>query len=63
MAGAITGLEGPHVALATLLIVVGRAVFALLYYTGIPFIRIPAFMLGSFGSAYLAVLLVLTGAL
>ncbi|MEL7546117.1 MAG: MAPEG family protein [Pseudomonadota bacterium] len=59
--GAITSLDGPYVALATLLVIIGRAAFVLLYYTGIPFIRIPAFSLASFGTLYLGILLAHSG--
>ena len=38
-------------------IVFGRIAFILLYYTGIPFVRILGFMGGSFGSLYMAYLL------
>jgi uncharacterized MAPEG superfamily protein len=59
-AGAFTGLTGGGVELAALLIVLGRTAFALLYYTGISFIRVPAFVLGTFPSLYIAYVL-LTG--
>jgi len=51
----LTGLSGANVELATLLIVAGRAAYTLLYYTGVPFIRIPAFSLASLSTVYLAV--------
>ena len=57
-AGAVSGLQGPYIALATLLVVVGRALFVLLYYTGIPFARVPGFSLAAMGSMYLAYMLV-----
>ncbi|MEM9797337.1 MAG: MAPEG family protein [Pseudomonadota bacterium] len=53
-AGIVTGLQGPGIALAATLIVSGGAAFVLLYYTGIPFIRILGFTCGSLGSLYLA---------
>ncbi|MBL4726105.1 MAG: MAPEG family protein, partial [Rhizobiaceae bacterium] len=40
-AGALVGLEGSGAETAALLIILGRIAFALLYYTGIPFIRVP----------------------
>lgn len=52
------GLSGTGVETAAALIVVGRAAYALLYYTGVPFIRIPAFSLSSLSTLYLAVLVV-----
>jgi uncharacterized MAPEG superfamily protein len=53
----ISGLSGTNVEIATLLIIVGRAAYAVLYYTGVPFIRIPAFSLASLSTLYLAVLI------
>lgn len=55
------GLRGGGVELAALLIVVGRAAFALLYYTGVPFIRVPAFVMVNLSCIYLF-FLVLSGA-
>lgn len=55
----LAGLSGAYVELAALLIIAGRAAYALLYYTGIPFIRIPAFSLASLSTLYLAVSVVL----
>ncbi|RMF37696.1 MAG: MAPEG family protein [Alphaproteobacteria bacterium] len=43
----------PGGALVALLIVLGRAAFVPLYYSGLPFIRVPAFVLGTVGSLYL----------
>ncbi|PTX56356.1 MAPEG family protein [Litoreibacter ponti] len=60
---AMLGISGDGPALAAAIIVFGRAAFVLLYYTGIPFIRILGFTCGSLGSLYLAVscLLAVTG--
>ena len=44
-----------NIELAALLLIAGRAAYALLYYTGVPFIRIPAFSLASLSTLYLAV--------
>lgn len=52
-AAQLAGLRGDHIELAALLIVCGRAAYAALYYSGLPFIRVPAFMLGTLGSLYL----------
>jgi uncharacterized MAPEG superfamily protein len=52
-AGALTGLQGGGAELAALLFVIGRAAFAVLYYTGIPFIRVPAFGLSTLSSLYI----------
>ena len=40
---ALMGVDGPGVQLAALLVVIGRAAFCVLYYTGIPFLRIIGF--------------------
>ena len=49
----IAGLHGTNVEVAALLIVCGRTAYAALYYSGIPFIRVPAFILGTLPSMYL----------
>ena len=55
LAGAtFLGVTGEGPALAAAAIIFGRAAFVLLYYTGIPFIRILGFTCGSLGSLYLA---------
>lgn len=53
-AGAFTGLQGAGPEMAALLFVLARAAFALLYYTGIPFIRVPAFLVSSLSTLYIA---------
>lgn len=60
VAAIYVGLEGSGVELAALLIVLGRAAFAILYLTGVTFVRVPAFVLAACSSIYL-VFLVLTG--
>lgn len=57
-AAAFLGLDGPAAQTTAAVIVAGRAAFILLYYTGIPFIRILGFMGGSFGSLYMAILVI-----
>lgn len=57
-AGALMGVQGQGVETATLLIILGRAAFALLYYSGIPFARVPAFGLATFSTLYIAYVLV-----
>lgn len=51
----LLGVTGEGPALAAAVIVLGRAAFVVLYYTGIPFIRILGFSCGSLGSLYLAI--------
>lgn len=55
LAAELSQIDTPGVELAALLIVAGRAAYSILYYTGIPFIRIPAFSLASLSTVYLAV--------
>lgn len=52
-AGALTGLQGSGPELAALLFIVGRAAFAVLYYTGIPFVRVPAFGMSTLSTLYI----------
>ena len=56
-AAALLGVEGNAAEVTASVIVGGRAAFILLYYTGIPFIRILGFMGGSFGSLFMAYLI------
>lgn len=56
-AAAVTGLNTPAAQTAAWFIVAGRAAFILLYYTGLPFVRILGFAGGSFGSLFLLYLI------
>ena len=56
-AAAALGLDHSGAEIAAGVIIAARALFGPLYYTGIPFIRIPAWGLGWMGSAYIAVIL------
>jgi len=58
---AIVGLDSGNAETAALLFLVGRAAFALLYYSGIPFIRVPAFALGTLSILYIAYELAASG--
>lgn len=62
-AGAFSGLQGTGVEIAALLFVIGRAAFAVLYLTGIPFIRVPAFVAGTLSTLYIAYALFTSGAI
>lgn len=62
-AAAFLGLDSPAAQITAAVIVAGRAAFILLYYTGIPFIRILGFMGGSFGSLYMAILVIQASAI
>jgi uncharacterized MAPEG superfamily protein len=52
-AAAVTGLQFGGAETAALLFVVGRAAFAVLYYSGISFIRVPAFLLSTLSIFYI----------
>ncbi len=56
-AAVFLGLESSAAQVTAAIIVGGRIAFILLYYTGLPFIRILGFVGGSFGSLYMAFLL------
>jgi uncharacterized MAPEG superfamily protein len=60
-AAAVTGLESGNAETAALLFIVGRAAFAVLYYSGVSFIRVPAFALGTLSSLYIAYVLLSSG--
>lgn len=60
---AISGLQGSGAEIAALLFVLGRAAFAVLYYTGIPFVRVPAFLLSTLSVFYIAYALSVSGLL
>lgn len=52
-AAAILGLDSSAATTAALLIIVGRAVYAVLYYTGIPALRILGFTTTSISTLYM----------
>ncbi|MCP4448996.1 MAG: MAPEG family protein [Myxococcales bacterium] len=58
---AITGHQHGGAEIAALLFVVGRAAFGPLYYTGVPFIRLPAWGMGWISIAYIAITLLTSG--
>ncbi len=53
-AAAITSLQFGGAETAALLFIVGRTAFAILYYSGISFIRVPAFLLSTLSVFYIA---------
>lgn len=57
-AAAISDLQGNGTETAALLFIVGRAAFALLYYSGISIIRVPAFVMGTLSTLYIAYFLI-----
>ncbi len=60
---AISGLRSESAKLAALLFVMGRAAYTLLYYSGISFIRVPDFALGTVSIFYIAYVLLVSGLL
>ncbi len=60
-AAAISGLQSGNAELATHLFVLGRAAFVILYYTGIPFARVPAFAIATLSIVYIAYALLSSG--
>ncbi len=53
-AAAISNLQFDGAETAAMLFVIGRAAYALLYYSGVSFIRVPAFVLGTLSTFYIA---------
>jgi uncharacterized MAPEG superfamily protein len=62
-AAALAGLQDSAAETAALVIVVGRALFPFLYYTGIPFIRVLAFGMGTFSTLFIVYRLLASGVL
>ena len=58
---AISGLEHGGAQIAALIFIIGRVLFAPLYYTGIPFIRLPAWGAGWISIAYIGAVLLMSG--
>lgn len=53
-AAAFVGGDQPWLGAATAVVVYGRLAYAVLYYSGISFIRVPAFVMGTVGTLYVA---------
>lgn len=62
-AAAFIGLESSSAETAALVLVIARVAFAALYYTGIPFIRVPAFVAGTFSTIFIAYTVLVSGLL
>lgn len=60
-AAAVAGLQGTGPEMAALIFVAGRTAFALLYYSGVTFIRVPAFLMGTLSTFYIAYALLTSG--
>ena len=59
-AAAITDLQHAGAHTAALIIVLGRAIFGPLYYSGIPYGRLVGFGMGTIGSIYLYIVLLMS---
>ena len=55
VAAHLSGLQSTPAEIAAAVLVIGRAAFGPLYFTGIPFIRIPAWGMGWISTAVIAV--------
>ncbi|MFY0681101.1 MAG: MAPEG family protein [Thalassovita sp.] len=62
-AAALVGVHSPQAQTAALIFVLGRVAFAGLYYTGIPFVRIPAFLVANLALAYIVYAVLTSGLL
>ena len=60
-AAAFSDLESGSAETAALLFIVGRAAFAILYYTGVSFVRVPAFLMSTLSTFYIAYVLLNSG--
>lgn len=60
-AAAFSGLQSGSAETAAYVFVLGRAAFAVLYYTGIPFARVPAFAAAALSIAYIGYVLLSSG--
>lgn len=56
-AAALMGLEHSGAQTAALILVLGRAIYGPLYYTGIPYARLLGFGMGSLSTLYIAVII------
>lgn len=61
VAAAVAGLQGTGPEMAAFIFVAGRAAFAVLYYSGVTFIRVPAFLMGTLSTLYIAYALLTSG--
>lgn len=55
---ALLGADLPGLQAAAAVIVIGRIGYAAMYYTGLPFLRVPFFVMGTLGSLYLGMYVV-----
>lgn len=62
-AAALIGLQSSNAETAALIYVIGRAIYGPLYYTGIPYVRLIGFLLGSLSMIYILYTLATSGLL
>ena len=60
-AAIVLGLESNGGEIAALLLVLGRVIFALLYYSGIPFARVFGFGMSTFSTLFIVYMLLISG--
>lgn len=61
VAAAVLGLKDSNAELAALVLVSGRALFAVLYYSGIPLVRLIGFGMGTLSTLYIVYALMSSG--
>lgn len=62
-AAAISGLQSESAEIAALVAVAGRTIFAILYYTGLPFLRVVGFVMGTLSTLFIVYVLLTSGVL
>ena len=62
-AASITGLGNSHAEMAALIIILGRVLFSVLYYAGIPFARVIGFTMATFSTLFIGYTLLASGLL
>jgi uncharacterized MAPEG superfamily protein len=55
---ALMGLDAPGLQAAAAILVFGRIGFAVMYYTGLPYMRVPFFVMGTLGALYIGLFVV-----
>lgn len=60
---ALLNIQTDGAQFAAMLILIGRAAFAVLYYTGLPFARVPAFGIANVSALYIVYEIISSGAL
>ena len=61
VAASFLRLENSSAEIAALILILGRVVFAVLYYSGIPFARVLGFGMGTFSTLFIGYMLLTSG--